>query len=227
MKKFFAIFLLANLVTDSISAAVISTASLTPGGTDLVTWNSWKGQSFSIAEGQAPVRVIAANLTMDVVMPNRYVTVRVVGANPGDGTPNMEDIRAELFTSQQQQGAMGTQLSFEAPPDQILPIMESGNFWLIVGMTEVDLDEATPSGLLGWHFSTTHGQDVTTTPGWSVGRSIAISGTSGSGWIIAEETPFLMSITAVTVPEPSSAFGLAGGALLLLRRRYRAKSPLG
>lgn len=202
------------------SAATISTMTMTSAGSDLVTWNTWKGQSFSLNATTMPSAVVSVTLRLEVIVPNATFVVRIVGSMGTPGRPDMSDVRAELRPAALPPGTAVALVTFASDPVLTFPALEAdATYWLIAGMTGADLDQSTPAGLVRWHYTGTHGQDPGAQTGWMVGTSVASSDTEGGDWVPVIETPFQFEMTAVPVPEPATAAILLAPALVFLRRR--------
>jgi hypothetical protein len=209
-------------------AATLATLPSPSAGHDLVTWNSWKGQSFVLSTTATSCVVISATLSLEVVVPNANMVVRVVGSTGTPGQPNMSDIRAELRPMAWPTGTAVVPLTFTSDPAKTFPALEADAvYWLVAGMTSEDVEQTSPAGLVRWHYAGAHGQTPGAEPGWAVGTKVASSNTAGDEWYPVTETPFLFSVTAIPIPEPSTlAFCLAPVILVMRRRRSNRPSDL-
>ena len=221
MNRFVSFLAAALLITaHHAAAATLSTITMPVAGSDLVTWNTWKGQSFSLAATTSPSAVVSVTLRLEVIVPNVNFVVRVVGSAGTPGRPDISDVRAELRPVGLPPGTAVVPLTFTADPVFTFPPLEAdATYWLVAGMTGADYDQALPAGLVRWHYASTHGQDPGAQSGWTVGNSVASSDTAGGDWMPAIETPFLFEMTAVPVPEPAITAMLLAPALVLFRRR--------
>lgn len=202
------------------AAATLSTMTMPSAGHDLVTWNTWKGQSFSTLATMAPAAVTSVTLRLEIIVPNASLVVRVVGSGGTPGIPDMSDVRAELRPVAPPTGTAVAPVTFAGDPAVTFPPLEAGaTYWLVAGMTAEDFSRDSPAGLVRWHFTAVQGQDPGGEPGWAVGSAIASSGTAGTDWLPMVETPFQFSLTAVPVPEPAGCGLLLSSAFLVLRRR--------
>jgi hypothetical protein len=200
--------------------ATLSTSTLSDAGYDLVTWNTWKGQSFTLAANTAPSMVTSVTLRLEVIVPNATMIVRIVGSGSAPGQPNMADIRAELRPAALAAGTAVEQITFESDPGQAFPPLDpDATYWIVAGMTDQDNDQALPAGLVRWHYAGAHGQDPSAEPGWAVASKVSSSGTAGTDWISSTETPYSFSMVAVPIPEPATASMLLSVALVSLGRR--------
>lgn len=213
--------ILALMFAQGASAATLGTATLPSSGNDLVTWNTWKAQSFTMSDITVPSIIESVSLSLEVVVPNANFVVRVVGSTGTPGRPNMTDIRAELRPTAPLAGTAVTLLSFESDPAATFPALQpDATYWLIAGMTAADFDESSPAGIVRWYYTGTHGQSPGAQDGWKVGGMVASSDTEGGDWAPVNETPFLFTITAIPViPEPGSCGLLLSTAVFFLRRR--------
>ena len=202
------------------SAATLSTLSMAGAGFVLVTWNTWKSQSFSLSAPAVSSEVVSLTLRLEVIVPNANFVVRIVGSRATPGRPDMSDVRAELRPSSMPSGTAVQTVSFARDPGLIFPPLEADTtYWLIAGMTDQDYDQPTPSGLVRWHYAGAPGQAPGAESGWAVGTAVASSGTAGENWVPVIQTPFLFSMTAMPVPEPVTSAMLVSAALLVFHRR--------
>ena len=221
MNRFVPLILAAVvLMAHQASAATLSTLAAPDGGHDLVTWNTWKGQSFTLAATTSPSAVISVTLRLEVLAPNANFVVRIVGSSGTPGRPDMADIRAELRPVALPVGTAVALVTFARDPVLTFPALEAdATYWLIAGMTAADYDQPTPAGLVRWHYAGAQGQDPGAETGWTVGHSVATSDTEGGDWVPVIETPFQFEMTAMPVPEPAAATMLLAPSLVFLRRR--------
>ena len=210
------------LAHQNTAAATLSTMAMPDAGYDLVTWNTWKAQSFSLAATTAPGAVLSVSLSLEVVVPNANFVVRVVGSTGTPARPDISDIRAELRPVAMPVGVAVAVVTFASDSGFTSPpLAAEATYWLVAGMTGEDFNQPLPAGLVRWHYAGTYGQDAGAQPGWTVGSTIASSDTAGGDWVPVTGTPYLFDLTAVPVPvpEPSAAALLPVTALCYPRRR--------
>lgn len=221
--------LLTLMAAAPLPAATLGTLSLSSAGSELVTWNTWKAQSFSTTTDALTSPVVSSvTLRLEVIVPNAYLIVRVVGSGGSPGRPDLSDVRAELRPTAMPGDTAVTSVTFANDNLLTFPPLESGTtYWLVAGITQEDNDQPSPAGLVRWRFAATQGQDPGADPGWTVGSSIASSGTAGADWNPAVETPMIFEMTTVPVPVPEPTAGGLGlvGCLFLMHRRCRAHAP--
>jgi hypothetical protein len=209
------------LAAPSAGAATLSTLSLADAGYDIISWNTWKGQSFHLGS-QSPVSLVdSLTLKLEVVVPNANMVLRVLGNTPGTNTPDTTNIRGEFRPAHPMNAGTAVVLvTFERDAQQTFPPLEAdGTYWLVAGMTAADDDQIQPAGVVRWHYAATHPAAPASSQQWGVGQQVAFSGTAGSAWSSTVETPFLFDLTASPIPEPGSTLLLAAAGLLLNRRR--------
>jgi hypothetical protein len=202
------------------AAATLSTLSKASTGNDLLTWNTWKGQEFKLDATATSSQITSVSLRLEILVPNLNFVVRIVGSQGSPGKPNMADIRASLLPITSLATTALATITFEANPSTSYPPLDpESSYWLIAGMTDPDFEQANPAGLIRWHYAGTNGQDAGATPGWTLGSQIAYSDTAGGDWFPSAAEPYLFSITATPVPEPTSLLGAVVLAMQLRRRR--------
>lgn len=212
--------LILPLLSTFTSAATLATTNLTDDGYDVVTYNTWKGQSFTLTPSAHPGNILSVTLQLEVITPNSNLAVFIVGRESGSGVPDLAQNFARLDQTSTVSGTLPQPVTFTLNSAASANPIEPGNtYWLVVGMTAPDLEEDNPSGLIRWHYAGTQGQDSGAEPGWSVGTRTAESGTAGQNWSASVQTPYLFEMTAAIVPEPATASLILPAALLAFRRR--------
>ena len=205
-----------------LTAATLATLSLADDGHDLVTYNSWKGQSFSLSTTAETGKITAATFRLEIVIANTKLVARVVGSVAGTGAPDMSDVYTQLRITTNPTGTTLQPVFFQEDPEITSRLMVQGaTYWLVIGMTDEDHEQASPAGLIRWHFASTNGQDPDAPAGWQVGVMTAASGTAGSNWSPVATTPYLfdVTLTPAPIPEPGLAALLLPAALFSFRRR--------
>lgn len=202
------------------SAATVSTTQLTDAGYDVVTLNTWKGQSFTLSPDAFAGKIVSVTLKLEVITPNSNLAVFIVGRESGSGVPDLAQDFARLDQTTILTGNQPQPVTFTLNSGMAANPIEPGEtYWLVLGMTAPDLEEDNPSGLIRWHYAATQGQDSGAEPGWSVGTRTAESGTAGQNWSASGQTPYLFEMTATIVPEPATASLILPAVLLAFRRR--------
>lgn len=207
--------------------ASLSTLSLPDGGYEVVSWNTWKAQSFSIGASGVASLVTDVSLKLENVVANTHFQLFIAASAANTNVPDLSAVMAELRPAPGQTTVGGALTSMAFSVDQTKPLLAlqpETTYWLIAGSTAADDDSALPAGLVRWHFSSTNGQDPGGTDGWSVGGRVAYSDTEGKNWVSSPETPYSFGITAVPIPEPSGAMALTFAGVMFLNRRRRPKA---
>lgn len=199
-------------------AATLSTISLPDDGYDVITYNSWKGQSFTLGTSADIGKLTKAQFQLEIVVANISLVARIVGSTPGTGTPDMSDVYTQLTPTNPNPGSNLQPVLFEEDQTIASKALAAGaTYWLVIGMTAVDNEQSSPAGIVRWHYAATNGQGSGAPAGWNVGAKTAVSGTGGAAWSASTTTPYLFDVTLV--PEPGLAALLLPAALLTLRRR--------
>jgi hypothetical protein len=187
------------------AAAVLGTLQQASAGYDVVSFNSWQASSFTLADNAGTYRVRQVKLHLAQIMPNANLILRITGSK--FGRPDNADVRAELQIPASLPVTAGA-VNFEASasPDPLL--VPGQTYWLVLGISALDLDEAQPAGLVRWSYAATSAADAPSAAGWSIGNNTASSGTNGSDWQASANTPYLFAISA---RPPSAAVPSAPG----------------
>lgn len=205
----------------NLYAGTLSTLSLADAGYDVISYNSWSGQAFTLTTTAETGKITQASFQLEIVVPNRNLIVRIVGATPGTAAPDMSNVYSQLNPTNPDAGVTLQAVLFE--PDSSFcnkDLTADATYWVLLGMTGEDLDQTSPSGIVRWHYGSTAGQNPDGPSGWNVSALTAASGTGGINWSTATNTPYLFAASVTVVPEPGhTALFLSAGFLALLRRR--------
>jgi len=216
------ILLTLPLLSSLASAATLATSTLTDSGSDVTTYNTWKGQSFTLGADALAGNIVSVTLKLEVVTSNSNLAVFIVAKVPGSGVPDLAQKFARLDQTSTLSGTLPQPVTFTLNSVASVTAIEPGDtYWLVLAVTAPDLEENNSSGLIRWHYAATQGQDPGAEPGWSVGTRVAESGTEGLNWSDSVQTPYLFEMTAVMVPEPATASLALPTVLLAFRRRRK------
>lgn len=94
-------------------------------------------------------------------------------------------------------------------PSATITLNANTTYWLVAGVTG--------TGEYRWLSATGSNQ----TGDWTIGNNISTSMNTGSSWTNRNFPPYLFSVTATAIPEPSSSMVITTGATMLFLRRRR------
>lgn len=218
----FRLFLTLPFLAGLASAATLATSSLPDDGFDVVTYNTWKGQSFTLSPEAAAGEITSVTLKLEVITPNFSLAAFIVGSLPGSGVPDLSQAYARLGLETPPSGTGAQPVTFTLETAAATsPVTPGATYWLVLGILEQDFEQDNPSSLVRWHYADRQGENPGAEPGWTVGTRTAESGTAGQNWSASVQTPYLFDMTFTPVPEPASGSLLLPAALVLFRRRRK------
>jgi hypothetical protein len=173
--------------------AALGTLAQSAAGSDVVSYNGWQAQSFSLSAAAGSYRVRRVTLHCQQVVPNASLVLRLTGS--AGAVPNFSDVRASLTIPESLPSAAGP-VAFipAAAPDPVL--LPGQTYWLVLGVTALDNEQPLPAGVFRWSYGAGAAADAPAAAGWTLGGQTATSGTAGSAWTAAANTPYLFSIDA-------------------------------
>jgi hypothetical protein len=187
-------------------AATISTLPSPHDGFTDATWNHWVGQAFQITT--APATVVSVSLPIIITAPNANFVVRVVGSTSSNpNVPDMANVRATLYHSDAfvQNNAVQI-IVFTLQPGQPVQVLDADTrYWLIMGATDPDFNEANSAGLAKWSYTNTNALPVGPSDAAALLNFVAESGTAGTGWTALPQSPQRFGLELTPVPEPGTA----------------------
>lgn len=220
MKPVHILVIIIGLCSAVLRAATLSTLALEDAGYDLVSYNSWAGQSFTLTTTADTGKIQKTTVLLEIIVPNGNLVVRIVGSIPGSAEPDMSNVYSQLSLVKPSTGASLQPVLFEEDLAFASKEISAGaTYWIVIGMTGEDMEQTNPSGIVRMHYAKTSSQSPDAPIGWNVGDMIATSGTGGVNWSTSTNSPYLFSAEIAVVPEPGITSLLIVAGLLSLRRR--------
>ena len=170
------------------------------------------------------VTVNQVTLRMAVATPNQHLIVGIAGSK--SMRPDTGNILVMMDCTSMNQAPLGAvqEISLEPVAEDLEAVLEPGEtYWLIVGVTQPDMDQTPSSGLYHWSYATDAGP-FDSGRGWRVGDQIATSNTAGQNWAPSNNTPYSFEISLSTIPEPSTAMLTMMGLVFSIFIRGRVSS---
>ena len=205
---------------ESTAVTVSTLGSPSTDGNVAFTYNQWLGSSIISDPGAESMTVEEITIKFSNSVPNQHLFVGVVGSQ--GGRPDLNNIFVEMNTAPMNEAPLNTLTTLSLSPNpeatkQVLSPDET--YWLVVGVTSLDLEQDSSAGLYHWSYANSAGP-YDSGQGWRTGNQIATGNTQGQNWSVDTDTPYSFSITFQPIPESSTVLiFLLGIALIGLQRR--------
>ena len=185
--------IMLGMATTSAVPVLSSLGQPAVDGDVAVSLNAWQASSFTIGNTATSWVIDAVSLRLTEVTPNQNLTLLVTGES--SFRPDLNDVKVRFDTpSIPETGVQTIRFPARSTPT---PVLAPGStYWLVLGVTDLDLDESPSTGLVYWSFAQANDSDAGVAAGWSFGAQTASAGTAGSLWTPESTTPFSCMIEA-------------------------------